>query len=150
MTTDEILKEIERFGFLVTYDEKSNLPNETISFLATLDNLGYDKINIIIVKEILNKSVYWRPYAIAMKSSFNTDLLTYGIKITQPVFFAKLASGSILNITNEDPLHWDWLKYVANISDILDENIDPVDEFDTDTGVPEGDFTSYEDSTEEG
>ena len=40
MTTDEILKQLAKFGFYVRYDVKSSLPNETFVFLQHISLLG--------------------------------------------------------------------------------------------------------------
>lgn len=131
LSTDEILKQIEKFGFYVVYDVKSNLPMNIITLLQELYELGYDKITRVLVRATGKESgsIIWRPQVIVMKTEHNTDLLSYGAKITDKVFKDKLAANTIMNLTYEEDMKWDWLTYMANISDLLDENIDPRDDF---------------------
>jgi len=130
LSTDEILKQIEKFGFYVIYDVKSNLPMNVITFLQELYEFGYDKITRIVVstKSKESGSLIWRPQVIAIKSQFNSDLLSYGAKITEKVFKNKLADNTIMNLSYEADMKWDWLTYIANIADLLEENIDPRDD----------------------
>lgn len=138
-TTDQILTELQRFGFYVTYDVKSNLPMNTLSFLATVDNLGYDKITRVAL-ETFDKlgQKKWKPTILLIKSEANPDLLEFDCKLVQKKFQEKLAANTIMNVTDEPNLSWDWVAYIANISDILDENVDPVDEFITDSNIESG------------
>lgn len=148
MTTSAILRELERFGFYIKYDVKSNLPMQMISFLATVDNLGFDKITKIYV-ESRNKdgALMHVPTIIAMKSNeHNDDILTFGCKISKAKFSEKLAANTVMNVTHQPDTQWDWLTYMVNISDILDENVDPTDDFETETGIDSEPFTVYEPS----
>lgn len=140
MTTNEILKQIEKFGFIVKYDVKRNLPGEVIAFLSKLYTLGYDKITRIIVQTKDNEGkLYDRPTVIVMKTSeYNDDLLTFGCKVSQNRFNRKLDSNTVINVTEEPGMTWSWLKYMANISDLLDENLDHPKDFELDTGLQTG------------
>ena len=139
LTTEEILKQIAKFGFFVTYDVKSNLPTNVITYLSELYNLGYDKITEVYLGATSESgSRVWRPTVLVMKSyQDNDDILKFDCKLTQNKFQAKLAANSIINVTHEEGMTWDWLHYIANISDLLDENIDPRDDFETGTGLIE-------------
>lgn len=151
LTTDEILKQLMKFGFYITYDVKSNLPSNVISLLQSMYELGYDKINKILVRSRDNSGHYvWRPKVVVMFSDQNTDIITYGAKITRTLFDNKLESNSIMNLTDKEDMNWDWLTYVCNISDILDENIDTKDYFETETDVEEHVDLNVEDLVPEG
>lgn len=140
LTTDEILQQISKFGFLVEYDVKSNLPENVISYLSSLYNLGYDKLNRINVKT-RNKDgvIYVRPTIVAMKSCEATiDFMEFD-KYTTEIDFAKMLDLNVMiNATNEPDTVWDWVHYMCNIYDILEENIDPTDDFETDTDIETG------------
>lgn len=127
LTTDEILKQLMKFGFYITYNERRHLPEETFDYLAKLQDLGYDKITRVALESIdkIGNRI-WRPIIIVMKSEFNTDLLIYDCKVTRKSFNQKLTDNVIMNITFECNAHWDWVTYTANISDILDENLSPM------------------------
>lgn len=136
LSTEQILEQIAKFGFYVKYDVKSNLPGETISFLATIDNLGYDKITRVLLQEVNKEGeVLWKPNIIIFNSAKdNSDLLTYGTRLTRAKYVDKVNNGSVMNVTHEK-YSWDWVTSMFNICDILDENIDPVDEYKADADI---------------
>lgn len=141
LTSDEILAQLEKFGFIIKYDVKSNLPTNVIAYLSTMYNLGYQKINRVNVRlRNIDGNYYNRPTVILMKDvSENADLLRFNISIRADNFNKKLDAGIIINISNElEPNSWDWLKYMSNLSDLLDENVDSRDEFETVTDVKSG------------
>jgi len=148
LTTEEILRQIMKFGFYVQYDVKKYLPTNILAYLATIDNLGYDKITVVAVEDWDNNGQrIWRPTVIVMKSAFNDDLLTYGCKVTRKVFNDKLNANVVVNVTHEKDMVWDWVTYIANIEDILNENVDPTNEFDPVPGPrprPPFEFTEYD------
>lgn len=146
MTTEKILKEIQRFGFYVTYDVKSNLPMNTIAFLSTVDNLGYDKITKVGIQYRENGKKCIKPAVLVFKSEYNHDILNFECIISERKYQDKLSANSIMDVTHEKGIQWDWVKYVANISDILEENIDPTDDFETQTDIETSEFDPYEPS----
>lgn len=137
LTTDQILEQIMKFGFYVTFDVKSNLPGDTISFLATIDNLGYDKITKVLLQETNEEGqIIWKPNIIIFKTvPENKDLISYGTKLSRAKYVEKVTAGTVMNVTHELEHSWDWVTSLFNIADILDENIDPVDEYKSDSGV---------------
>lgn len=145
LTTDQILEQLAKFGFIITYDVKSNLPGNIISYLSMLYDLGFDKITRVCVEDhVVDGVMYYRPTTIVMKTELgNDDLLTFECRVASQKFRDKLVANSIMNVSNEPGMTWDWLKYMANISDILDENIDPTDDFETQTDIETGHLTPY-------
>lgn len=155
LTTDQILEQIAKFGFIVVYDLKSNLPSNVLSYLSQLYNLDYDKITRINVKSILvNGEICYTPTIIVMKSyKGNDDLLTFDCTVGYKQFCDKLVANSIMDVTDEPGMVWDWVTYMANLKDILDENVDPTDDFETKTDIEVRPFEPYEpglDSNTEG
>lgn len=148
LTTDQILEQIAKFGFIVVYDLKSNLPSNVLSYLSQLYNLDYDKITRINVKSILaNGEIRCTPTIIVMKSyKGNDDLLTFDCTIGYKQFCDKLVANSIMDVTDEPGMVWDWVTYMANLKDILDENVDPTDDFETKTDIEVEPFTPYQPS----
>ena len=129
LTTDEILRQLMRFGFYITYDVKTHLPEPVLDYLTKLNGLGYDKITKVALESFdVNGNKVWRSTVIVFKSGFNTDLLTFNCKVTRIAFNAKLEANTVMNITHELGMSWDWVTYIANISDILDENADQGDD----------------------
>ena len=149
LTTEEILRQLMKFGFYIVYDVKSNLPNNILSFLATIDNLGFDKISKVVIKrrDKLTGSRTNKVATVVFKTvPENEDLLVFSAEITEEKFNKKLQSNIVMNVSEEKDMQWDWLTYMANISDILDENIDHTNDFEAYTGVQEFDNISYNDS----
>lgn len=140
LTTEEILKQLLKFGFIIKYDVKSNLPSPVFSFLARIDDLGYDKITkVVVVKKGLEGTRIREQVVLVFKAvPDNMDILKFGVVISQATLAKKLEANIVMNVTHEEDMTWDWLNYTANISDILDENIDPNDEFKTEENIKVG------------
>ena len=130
LSTDEILKQLMKFGFHITYDIKKFLPLDTLSYLSQIYNLGYDKITCVALEDKnVSGNRIWNKTVIIFKSEFNDDLLTFGCKLTRKQFYNKLEYNTIIDVTHEKDLNWEWVTYTANIIDILNENVDPTHEF---------------------
>lgn len=129
MTTDQILRELQRFGFIIFYDVKKNLPSPILSFLSTVNDLGYDKITRVALQtKTASNGVIWAPTILVIKSEFNLDLLEFDCKLTRKDFNQKLSDNVIMNVTHEEGMKWDWVNYTANIDDLLDENTTEFDD----------------------
>lgn len=137
LTTEEILKQLLKFGFYIKYDVKSNLPSSVFSFLARIDDIGYDKITRVgVAKRNREGSRICEETVLVFKACpENSDILKYGAVISKSTLDAKLEANIAMNVTHEEDMVWDWLNYTANISDILDENTDPNDEFETQENI---------------
>lgn len=145
LSPEEILKQILKFGFYVKYDQKSNLPMEVITYLSDLYNLGYDKINrITLQQKTKDKSIIRTTRTVVFKTcEETTKILTFGKVISKTALDKMLEDNVLLDVSEECDSQWDWLTFQGNISDILDENIDPTDDYDTETDVKSRDFKPY-------
>lgn len=126
MTTDEILKQLAKFGFYIRYDVKSNLPDETFVFLQQISLLGYEKITKVML-QTTNKEgdTIWQPSIVVFKCvDDNVDLMSYGQKLSRSKYIRKVDKNIILNVTDQEGISWDWVTSYFNISDILNENLD--------------------------
>jgi len=164
LTTEEILKQIQKFGFIVEYNVRANLPGPVISYLMTMLNLGYVKITRIGVRTPNSDgSIYIRSTVILMKDAPETlDLLRFDEVITISEFMHKLDLNVVVNATNEPGMNWDWLTYMANIEDLLQENSSNDDfgistkpgssfatQYAADPIITPGGYTLYSESDEE-
>lgn len=165
LTNEEIIGQLEKFGFLITYNEMSSLDDATISYLMRVADLGYDKLTKLNVITRNNGERIVHQYTVAMKSEKNDDLLTFGASVTSNKFTRRTSEGSILNLTESSNIEWNWLDSIYNIADILQDNADiehmeventeDMTPYSDDTAVPtpedlaipEG-FTLYEDDEE--
>ena len=127
MTTSEILKQLLKFGFDITYTERLTLDSQTLDLLITLRNLGYDKVTKLVVacrKEDGTRILKSTP--VAIKSEYNQDKLVYGTSISYKLFTKRVISDSIYNLQDisNDTIKWDWIDAMYGIDDILADNSD--------------------------
>lgn len=121
LSVSQILKELSRYGFLITFDAKAHLPGAQLQFLLTLQNLHYDKIRLLTV----NYGQYSRTYVVAFKIAAHPSWIDNTVFVYGPEFKTATANGSAFNvstISEAENYRWDWLDYVANIDDIIADN----------------------------
>lgn len=124
-STDEILKTLSKYGFLVTYDQQRNLPQDQLEFLASLSGLEYDKLRLVTVWNISNGVKQFKTYAVVFKISENPTWINNGYSPSEKEFTESLRNGSVVNLSASSQTYkwnWSWLTFVANIEDILSEN----------------------------
>lgn len=118
-STERILQELAKYGFFVTYEQATVLPADQLTFLATIQNLGYDKLRILPVKsgDVVHKYLVVFNVAKAANWLNNMHIASYSEYTTV------LQRGGAVNITdNAKQWSWEWLDFVANIEDILEQN----------------------------
>lgn len=121
MTTDEILMQLQKYGFNISYDMQAHLPIAQVEYLLTLQGLSYDKIRILGVR-INNQVDNAKPYVVAFKVSAHPKWLLNTYIVTRQEFQDALVAGTAINLTDVSKtkdFNWDWLTYVANIDDII-------------------------------
>lgn len=127
LTPKEILAELRRFGFYITYDVIGNLPGTMIEYLITLDKLGYDKIRYMLISEPTLFGTEKDPdyFVTAFKIKDHPDWINNTYRATTEEFQNALMAGTAINITAiSEEKHFDWSflrDYVLNISDIIEE-----------------------------
>ena len=125
LTTRQILTELEKYGFLVTYEPRKHLPGDQLEYLITLKELGYDKIRIMNVWKIINGVKVFKWYVVVFNVKNNIDWINNGFSSSESEFSKAIQSGSAINISSISKTKkwsWNWLDYVANIDDILKDN----------------------------
>ena len=127
LTPEEILSELRRFGFLITYDVLGTLPGDVIEYLITLDKLGYDKIRYMLISEPTLFDTEKDPeyFVTAFKIKDHPDWINNTYRARTDEFQNALMDGTAINITaisKEKHFDWSFLRdYVLNISDIIEE-----------------------------
>lgn len=124
-TTIEILRELRKFGFYVTYNPATHLDGNQLQYLMVLDGLGFDKIRVLNVYSSTEMGKTFSPKVVAFNVADNSDWLNNGYSASETEFTKALNNGSAINISGmseKNSFRWDWLTYVANIKDILEEN----------------------------
>ena len=126
-STKEICAELYKFGFDVTFEINQHLSGDQISYLITLDGLGYDKIRYLPVftyDSIGSKT--FSEYIVAFNvGQCPQTWLDANFECSKPAFLDMLNSGAAINLTNISKTRafdWTWLTYIANIEDIIRDN----------------------------
>lgn len=125
-STERILEELAKFGFYIIYKQKKYLPQSQIEYLKTVQALNYDKLRFIsvCVKERFGE-IYYTKYIVVFNIEKNPGWLDINHVASESEFTEALKNGSAINISEQSKkYHWDWnwLNFVANISDIIEEN----------------------------
>lgn len=127
MTVAEVLKQLERFGFFITYNRKNLLTDKQLDWLDTIDKLGYDKIRILNVFTIDQNTgaVNYVPHLVVFNVEPNSGWLDIKYSESRSTFLEAISNGSAVDLSSmleSSRFHWDWLDFVGNIQDILADN----------------------------
>lgn len=125
LTTNQILTELSRYGYLITYSRKNELPDAQIDYLRTMDKLGFDKIRVLSVYHYNAAGVQiFGPHVVLFNVEPNPGWLDNTYSASHPEYVSAITSGTAVDISSisvTQRFQWDWLDYVASISDILAE-----------------------------
>ncbi|MBO4542785.1 MAG: hypothetical protein J5725_06330 [Bacteroidales bacterium] len=133
-TTDEITEILATFGFDVTFKINQHLDGDQISYLITLNDLGFDKLRKLYVykdSNILvsgnNESIqrHYSEYLVAFNVEKCPDWIQNDYTCGEKVFLKALQDSGAMNLTDlkqTKGFDWTWLTYVANIEDIIEDN----------------------------
>jgi hypothetical protein len=121
-TTDEILAELNKFGFDVTFEINQHLGGNQISYLMTLYDLGFDKLRMLEVQQL---DGMYSNYLVAFNVDKCPDWIQNDFTCGRKVFLEALNNSGAMNLTDlkqTKGFDWTWLTYVANIEDIIEDN----------------------------
>lgn len=124
-STAEIIENLAKYGFIIVYNQPAHLPSSQIEFLESLQNLGYDKLRRLIVYTIKGAVKIHNHYIIVFNITENPAWVNQNYQASESEFLKALKNGSAINISatsNANRWGWGWLDFVANISDIIEEN----------------------------
>lgn len=126
LTTGQILEELKKFGFNITYSPVEHLSGNMIQFLMDIDKLGYDKIRVLDVWQAPLGVKEFTTYIVAFMVKDHGDWLNAGYSPSYTEMTNALMNGTALNISalsKEHNFNWSWLYgWVGDIKDILAEN----------------------------
>lgn len=124
-TAEQILAELRKYGYLITFEPRAHLPGNQLQYLMTLKRLGYDKLRIMQVYTYdITGTRQFQWYVIAF-NIHDENWLNNGYSIPEKEFLDALKAGKCVNISaisKTQRWSWSWLDYVANIDDILEDN----------------------------
>lgn len=128
LDTAHILSELRKFGFYVTFNPRKHLPESMLEYLDTLRNLLFDKLRVLNVEERQTDGTNaYKWYVVGFKSCTHKDWLNNTYCASKQEFVEALLDGSAINISelaSAKGFNWSWLDYVANITDILKDNME--------------------------
>ena len=121
-STDEILKVLNTFGFDITFSINQHLSGDQISFLITLNDLGFDKLRML---EVQQSDGRYANYLVAFNVEKCPDWIKNDFTCGRKPFLESLNNSGAMNLTDlkqTKGFDWTWLTYVANIEDIIEDN----------------------------
>lgn len=128
LDTAHILEELHKYGFFVTYRPRETLPESTLEYLNTLRGLKFNKIRVLNVGErYTDGSDGFKWYVVGFKSCAHPDWLDNTYAASKKEFTDALLAGTAINISemcSAKSVGWSWLDYVANIDDVLRDNME--------------------------
>lgn len=129
LTTDELLMELEKYGFIVKFSKCLQLSDAQYQLLMSSQLLGMSKIRIMYVDMTEKRNRFdddyeRKPYLVMFKTDKLPMWLSNGKVCSKQEFEDALAKGYAVNLTEcEGGLHgndWSFLTdKVLNVSDIL-------------------------------
>ena len=125
-TTAEILEELHKFGFNIVYQSRCNLSADQLQYLITLQKLGFDKIRALNVYTDSSDRIIKNPLVVAFNVDKNPMWIYNTYECDECEFNHAMLCGSAINlsgVSETKTLSWDWLNYVANIEDVINDNI---------------------------
>ena len=127
LTTDQILSELEKYGFYVEYVPVDSLSGNQLHYLVTLNDLGFDKLRLMSVWKLDKVGLkQFSTQIIVFNSTGHDQWLNAGYSASQDEMNKALNDGSCINITGVSKTRnfdWSWLhNSVMNINDILVNN----------------------------
>ena len=132
MSTDQVLMELSKYGFLVEYKPSSYLPGSLLTYLMTLKNLLFDKIRVLPIRQKVDHTVMLQSQIVAFTSYKCPKWLNNSYVATEEEVAHAAMKGYAVNISalpETREYDWAWLRdWVANIDDILAQNTEVPDE----------------------
>lgn len=126
LSTEDILKQLARFGFYITYEQEACLPGSQLLVLMSIKTLGYTFISKICAKQIKQGQELITPYVVAFNSDSHPEWLKFGYICNLDDYQKALSDGTALYVdtayNSTLGFNWDWLSYVASIDQILAVN----------------------------
>ena len=122
-STDEICAELYKFGFDVTFHINQHLSGDQISFLMTVNDLGYNKLRRLYVQD--KPDGRYSEYIVVFNVEKCPKWIDLDFVCGKKHFVDALISSGAMNLTDLEQtkgFDWTWLTYVANIEDIIRDN----------------------------
>ena len=126
LTVGQILAELQRFGFFISYDPINSMSGPMIDFLMTIRDLHFDKLRILPVKfvdTLVDPYIKVKPYIVAFQVQYLPRWLEATYVASEAEFLKAAANGYMFNVTSvtqHRDFDWSWLDgWVGDINDII-------------------------------
>lgn len=126
LTNAQILNELAKYGFYVTYEGRSHLSENQLQYLRTLQDLHFNKLRKFIVNAQGPTFNVAETVIVVFDADPHLDWMNNEYQPCRSELDAALINGTAINISTISTtcgFDWSWLDYVANIEDILADNI---------------------------
>lgn len=130
LTNAQILNELAKYGFYVTYEGRSHLSEEQLQYLRTLQDLHFNKLRKFHMNTQGVASNVVQTIIVVFDADSHLDWMNNEYQPRKTEIDTALINGSAVNISTISTtcrFDWSWLDYVASIEDILAENIHVVE-----------------------
>lgn len=127
-TTAQILAELEKYGFYVTFREPEHLSGKLLDLLMTINRLGYDKLRLMDVWDSSSGTKQFKLKVTCFNSEKLVDWINPAYSCSIKEYTDAINDGQAFNVTailERDKKHYDWTwlyNIVVNISDVLADN----------------------------
>lgn len=127
-TTAQILSELEKYGFYITFKEPEHLSGKMLDLLMTINRLGYEKLRILDVWDSSTGTKQFKAKVTCFNSEKLVDWINPAYSCSIKEYNDAINSGQAFNVTallERDKKHYDWTwlwNVVVNIDDVLAEN----------------------------
>lgn len=130
LSISQLLNELARWGFLVTYNPTKRLNSKVVEWLMTVSKMGYDKLRIMQVQDgtdVITGNIIYKNYIVVFNVKDLPDWLGINYACTKSEFDKAITSGHAMNLNiiyeQTNNLNFSWLVgFVANIDDVLSQN----------------------------
>ena len=124
LTVSSILKELERYGFLVTYNKYEHLSDDQVKYLNVLKGLGYDHIRVFSLssRDYVTRQQANQPAVVAFSYKHNPEWMDISFSCSNTAFVSEVVKGHCVRVDDSFNYDWSWLDYVASIDKLLEYN----------------------------
>lgn len=125
LTTDQILMELHKWGFIVTYQQMYCLPEDQLAYIVAIQELGYTTIRTITpFHSVLGQPVFSTRIVAFVIASTTTEWIDITFKPRDSAYTDALTQGQAIDLgsRSKSPWDWAWLTSVVSISSILAQN----------------------------
>lgn len=125
-TPAQILAELAKYGFNISYSPVEHLPGNQLEYLTTLNKLGFDKIRILEVYDTFTGVKEFQTHVVVFNSKGLDDWMNAGYSPSIKEYHKATDTGKCIcldDISKTKNFNWSFLhNTVMNIFDILSDN----------------------------